>query len=151
MKTQRVVITRMGAITPIGSSFDLYWNGLISGKSGVRKITQFDASALLCQIASEIPDINPELYIEQKETHRLQRSSQIALAAAIKAVNDGMTLVHGIIHPTINYSTPGPECDFDYVPIQARKQSIQYALSNSFGLGGQNACLLFKKIDEYSI
>jgi len=144
MKTQRVVITGMRAITPIGSSIDLYWNGLISGKSGVRKITHFDAPALPCQIAGEIPDFYPELYIERKETRRLPRSVQIALTAAMQAVNNVMTLVHGIIHPTINYSTPDPECDLDYVPNQARKQSIQYAFSNSFGLGGQNACLVLK-------
>src|SRR4030043_925336 len=88
MKTQRVVITGMGAITPLGSSIDLYWNGLINGVSGVRKITQFDASDLPCQIAGEIPDFNPELYLDRKEARRLPRSAQIALVSAIQAVND---------------------------------------------------------------
>jgi 3-oxoacyl-[acyl-carrier-protein] synthase II len=88
MKRQRVVITGMGAITPLGSSIDLFWNGLISGISGVRKVTQFDASDLPCQIAGEIPDFNPELFIDRKDARRLPRSAQIALASAVQAVND---------------------------------------------------------------
>jgi 3-oxoacyl-[acyl-carrier-protein] synthase II len=59
-----------------------------------------------------------------------------------------LTILNGIIHPTINYTTPDPECDLDYVPNEARKQTVNYALSNSFGLGGQNACLILKKFEE---
>ena len=88
MNNKRVVITGMGAITPIGSTIDTFWNGLITGVSGVRKITQFDASEMPCQIAGEIPDFDPELYIERKEVRRLPRSAQIALASAIQAVKD---------------------------------------------------------------
>jgi len=88
MKNQRVVITGMGAITPLGSSIDLFWKGLINGVSGVRKITQFDASALPCQIAGEIPDFDPNEYLDRKEARRLPRSAQIALASAIQAVKD---------------------------------------------------------------
>jgi 3-oxoacyl-[acyl-carrier-protein] synthase II len=88
MKVQRAVITGMGAVTPLGSSVDLFWNGLINGVSGVRKITQFDASELPCQIAGEIPDFDPLLYLDRKEARRLPRSAQIAVASAIQAVND---------------------------------------------------------------
>jgi 3-oxoacyl-[acyl-carrier-protein] synthase II len=88
MKYQRAVITGMGAITPLGSSIDAYWNGLVNGISGVRHITQFDATGFPCQIAGEIPDFNPELYLDRKEARRLPRSAQIALASAIQAVND---------------------------------------------------------------
>src|SRR4030066_2540398 len=88
MKYKRVVITGMGAITPLGSSIDLYWNGLISGKSGVRRITQFDATDFPCQIAGEIPDFIPEIYLDRKEARRIPRSAQIALASAIQAVKD---------------------------------------------------------------
>jgi 3-oxoacyl-[acyl-carrier-protein] synthase II len=88
MNTQRVVITGLGAITPLGSTVDTYWNGLINGVSGIRKITQFDASELPCQIAGEIPDFDPELYIERKEIRRLPRSAQIGLASAVQAVKD---------------------------------------------------------------
>jgi 3-oxoacyl-[acyl-carrier-protein] synthase II len=53
-----------------------------------------------------------------------------------------------MIPPTINYETPDPECDLDYVPNVKRPAAIQYALSNSFGFGGTNGALLFKKFDE---
>jgi beta-ketoacyl-acyl-carrier-protein synthase II len=88
MNRKRVVITGIGAITPLGSTKELYWDGLIHGNSGVRRITQFDASNLPCQIAGEIPDFNPELYLERKEARRLPRSAQIGLASAIQAVKD---------------------------------------------------------------
>jgi 3-oxoacyl-[acyl-carrier-protein] synthase II len=58
-----------------------------------------------------------------------------------------MTLVDQVIHPTINYETPDPECDLDYVPNTARDaKGLKYILSNSFGLGGQNASIVLGKI-----
>src|SRR5262249_34518521 len=60
--------------------------------------------------------------------------------ATIKAVETG------VIHPTINYETPDPECDLDYVPNVAREAQIEVALCNNFGLGGQNASVVFSKI-----
>jgi 3-oxoacyl-[acyl-carrier-protein] synthase II len=88
MKLKRAVITGMGAVTPLGSSLDLYWKGLVNGESGVRKITQFDATDFPCQIAGEIPDFNPDAYLDRKEARRLPRSAQIALVSAIQAVQD---------------------------------------------------------------
>ncbi len=88
MKRTRVVITGLGAITPLGSSVSLFWQGLLQGKSGVRRITQFDSSSLPCQIAGEIPDFVAEEYMERKEARRIPRSAQIALAAAIQAMQD---------------------------------------------------------------
>jgi beta-ketoacyl-acyl-carrier-protein synthase II len=85
---KRVVITGLGAISPLGSSVDLLWDGWMHGRSGIRRITQFDASELPCQIAGEIPDFEPDLYIDRKEARRTPRSGQIALAAAIQAVKD---------------------------------------------------------------
>jgi beta-ketoacyl-acyl-carrier-protein synthase II len=85
---RRVVITGLGVISPLGSSVAQTWEGWLSGKSGIRRITQFDASALPCQIAGEIPDFNVEDYIERKEARRIPRSGQIALAAAMQAVRD---------------------------------------------------------------
>lgn len=64
-------------------------------------------------------------------------------AGAVEGMATIMTLCEQIMHPTINYETPDPECDLDYVPNVARDTSIQYAISNSFGLGGQNACVVF--------
>jgi beta-ketoacyl-acyl-carrier-protein synthase II len=88
MKKPRVVITGLGAITPLGQTLEGFWNNLLEGRSGIRKITQFDASGLPCQIAGEIPDFNPTDYLEKKEARRFARSSQIALAAAMKAAED---------------------------------------------------------------
>jgi 3-oxoacyl-[acyl-carrier-protein] synthase II len=88
MNNIHAVITGMGAVTPLGSSIDLYWSGLMNGTSGVRQITQFDASTFPCQIAGEIPDFNPDEYLDRKEARRLPRSAQIALVSAIQAVND---------------------------------------------------------------
>ncbi len=63
-------------------------------------------------------------------------------SGTIEAIVCALTIYHGVIHPTINYQTPDPECDLDYVPNVARQQRVRVTLSNSFGLGGQNACLV---------
>ncbi len=67
-------------------------------------------------------------------------------AGAIEAVASVLSLCHGIVPPTINYRTPDPECDLDYVPNTARKVRLETVLSNSFGMGGQNCCLLLRKV-----
>ena len=67
-------------------------------------------------------------------------------AGAVEAVACVMTIKDGIIHPTINQETPDPDCDLDYVPNEARKADVNVALSNSFGLGGQNACIVLGRI-----
>ena len=75
--------------------------------------------------------------------HALGASGAIESLACIKAIETG------IVPPTINYETPDPDCDLDYVPNQARNVGeVRYVLKNSFGFGGQNACLLFKKFEE---
>jgi 3-oxoacyl-[acyl-carrier-protein] synthase II len=67
-------------------------------------------------------------------------------AGALEAVVCVKTIQEGIIHPTINYETPDPDCDLDYVPNQAREAQVDIVISNSFGLGGQNACLVLGKV-----
>jgi 3-oxoacyl-[acyl-carrier-protein] synthase II len=64
-------------------------------------------------------------------------------AGAVKAIACIKTLETGIIHPTINYETPDPECDLDYVPNEARETHPRTALSNSFALGGHNGAVIF--------
>ena len=88
MSQRRAVITGLGAITPLGESIPAIWENLLAGRSGVRRITRFDANGLPCQIAGEIPDFDPTNYLDRKEARRLARSSQIALAAALNAVKD---------------------------------------------------------------
>jgi 3-oxoacyl-(acyl-carrier-protein) synthase len=67
-------------------------------------------------------------------------------AGALEAITCALSIFHGMVHPTANLENPDPECDLDYVPHAARQASIRSALSNSFGLGGQNACLLLGKV-----
>ena len=69
-------------------------------------------------------------------------------AGALESVACLESMRHGIIHPTINYENPDPDCDLDYVPNKARRADIRVALKNSFGFGGQNACLLFKRLED---
>ena len=69
-------------------------------------------------------------------------------AGALEAVACVETIRNGQIHPTINYEVPDPECDLDYVPNVARSQEVETVLSNSFGFGGQNACLVFRRFQE---
>ena len=69
----------------------------------------------------------------------------LGAAGAVEGVFSVLALQRGIIPPTINYETPDPECDLDYVPNQARKADIRIALSNSFGFGGTNACVIFRR------
>jgi len=66
-------------------------------------------------------------------------------AGGLEAIISIMTLRDQFAPPTINYTTPDPECDLDYIPNKGRKISANYALSNSFGFGGHNVSLLFKK------
>jgi beta-ketoacyl-acyl-carrier-protein synthase II len=82
------VITGIGATTPLGSNVDKFWEDLLAGRSGIRRIQSFDASGMPCQIAGEIPDFEPTDYIPAKEARRMSRSSQIALAAVQMAVQD---------------------------------------------------------------
>jgi 3-oxoacyl-[acyl-carrier-protein] synthase II len=69
----------------------------------------------------------------------------LGAAGGIEAVATVLALHHGLLPPTINYETPDPDCDLDYVPNQARKVDIEYAMSNAFGFGGTNATLAFRK------
>jgi 3-oxoacyl-[acyl-carrier-protein] synthase II len=69
----------------------------------------------------------------------------LGAAGSTEAGIAALALLHGQVPPTINYDTPDPDCDLDYVPNKARAAKLEYALSNSFGFGGTNACLLFKR------
>ncbi|HKQ32563.1 MAG TPA: beta-ketoacyl-[acyl-carrier-protein] synthase II, partial [Thermodesulfobacteriota bacterium] len=71
----------------------------------------------------------------------------LGAAGAVEAAFTVLALDRGILPPTINQEYPDPECDLDYVPNEARKADIKTALSNSFGFGGTNASLIFRKID----
>jgi len=72
----------------------------------------------------------------------------LGAAGGVEAIFTVLTIRDGIIPPTINYDTPDPECDLDYVPNIARTAQVNIALSNSFGFGGVNATLVFRKFAE---
>jgi 3-oxoacyl-[acyl-carrier-protein] synthase II len=84
----RVVVTGMGAITPLGLNVQDTWQGLIEGRSGIGRITQFDPSAFPVQIMGEVNTFDPEEYMDAKEARRMARFSQFAVAAAKMAVED---------------------------------------------------------------
>jgi 3-oxoacyl-[acyl-carrier-protein] synthase II len=72
----------------------------------------------------------------------------LGAAGAVEAIISILAIKNSIIPPTIGYSVPDPDCDLDYVPNIARVSEIDHALSTSFGFGGHNACLAFKKFER---
>jgi len=72
----------------------------------------------------------------------------LGAAGGVEGVFSVLAIDRGMLPPTINYVTPDPDCDLDYVPNQARQAHVNYALSNSFGFGGTNAAVLFKRYEE---
>jgi len=86
MQLKRVVVTGLGALTPIGNTVDAYWNGLIAGKSGAAPIKQFDASLFKTQFACEVKDFNVEDFIDKKEARKLDQFTHYALVSVMEAV-----------------------------------------------------------------
>lgn len=85
---KRVVVTGLGAITPIGIGVENFWEALIAGKSGIDRITHFDASDYATQIAGEVKGFDPKEYMDRKEAKRMDRATQFAIAAAKMAIED---------------------------------------------------------------
>lgn len=100
---KRVVVTGLGALTPLGNNIPSYWDGLVNGVSGAGPIQQFDVTKFKTKFACELKDFNPENHFERKEARKLDRFSQIALVAADEAVR----------HAQLN----GPDIDPDRVGV----------------------------------
>jgi len=98
MDRPRVVITGVGTVNPLGNSIDEYWNGLISGKSGIGRITLFDAQDLPCQIAGEVKDFDILDYMDRKSARRVPRPVHFAVAASRQALDDA-SLVYPMENP----------------------------------------------------
>ncbi|APZ48698.1 beta-ketoacyl-[acyl-carrier-protein] synthase II [Jeotgalibaca sp. PTS2502] len=92
----RVVITGMGAITPLGNTVEAFWDGIKNGKNGIAPITRFDASETGISVAAEVKDFDPKLYMDRKEFKRMDLYSQYAVAAAVQAVEDAKLNVEEI-------------------------------------------------------
>jgi 3-oxoacyl-[acyl-carrier-protein] synthase II len=88
MQLKRVVVTGLGAVTPLGNSVNDYWNNLINGVSGAAPITRFDASKFKTRFACEVKGFNPEEYFDKKEARKLDAYSWYGIAASVQAVND---------------------------------------------------------------
>lgn len=92
MELKRVVVTGLGALTPIGNTLSEYWDALLSGKSGAAPIKQFDASLFKTHFACEIKDFNVEDFMDRKEARKLDQFSQYAMVAATEAMADSALL-----------------------------------------------------------
>ncbi|MCT7958741.1 beta-ketoacyl-ACP synthase II [Laspinema palackyanum] len=88
LERKRVVVTGLGAVTPIGNTLQEYWEGLLSGRNGIGPITLFDPSSHSCRIAGEVKGFDPHDYLEKKEAKRMDRFAQFAIAASKQAIAD---------------------------------------------------------------
>lgn len=93
---KRVVVTGVGAITPIGKTPEEYWSGLANGRNGIGEITLFDASRHDCRIAGEVKDFDPHDYMDRKEAKRMDRFAQFGVAAAKQAVRNANLTINDL-------------------------------------------------------
>ncbi|MEC4816655.1 MAG: beta-ketoacyl-ACP synthase II [Scytonema sp. PMC 1069.18] len=93
---KRVVVTGVGAITPIGNTPEEYWEGLITGRNGIGEISLFDASRHTCRIAGEVKNFDPHKYMDRKEAKRMERFSQFAVAGAKQALADAKLIINDL-------------------------------------------------------
>ncbi|OYD13622.1 beta-ketoacyl-[acyl-carrier-protein] synthase II [candidate division WOR-3 bacterium JGI_Cruoil_03_44_89] len=157
---RRVVITGMGALTPIGSSREEFWISLLDGKNGVSQITRFDTSKFSVRIAAEIKNFSPEKYLPPKRARRLDRYTQFAICASREAVADsgidlskedtekmGVIIGSGIggietweqQHRKLLNDSPRFVSPF-FIPMMIiNSASAEVAIE--FGLGGPNFCV----------
>jgi 3-oxoacyl-[acyl-carrier-protein] synthase II len=88
LKEKRVVVTGLGVISPVGLDIDTFWENLTEGHSGIRKISLFDPCDLPCQIAGEVSEFDPNLYLDRKTVRRVPRSTQMAVAAVRQSLDN---------------------------------------------------------------
>ena len=88
MNSRRVVVTGMGALTPIGKNIDEFWNGLMEGKSGASLITKFDTEKFTTKFACQVLDFNVDDYLDRKESKRMDPYTHFAIAASKMALDD---------------------------------------------------------------
>jgi 3-oxoacyl-(acyl-carrier-protein) synthase len=127
-----IVVTGIGVFSSIGCSRKSFWQFLVSGVPGVRKTSTFNPDDHKSRIASEIQSFNPTDYIPLKHSRKLATD---------------LSVHHGVFTPTINYENKASDCDIDIVANEARDHKLKAAISNSFGLGGQNVVLVFSKVN----
>lgn len=101
MQSRRIVVTGIGALTPIGNNLDTYWDSLVNGVSGADMITQFDASKFKTRFACEIKGFDPIEFMDRKEARKLDRFAQIALVASDQAVLDAGITADNVDHDRV--------------------------------------------------
>lgn len=159
--SNRVVITGMGALTPIGNDKDAFWSNLVAGVSGIGRITHFDPTDFTAQIGGEVKDFDPSQYMDKKEAKRMDRVTQFAIAAAKMALDDSLldldkedrnrigtcigTGIGGVDTLHEQYRTlfdkgPGRVSPF-FVPMMIANMAAGQT-SIMFGLQGPNLCIV---------
>ena len=88
MNEHRVVVTGLGAVTPIGVGLEEFWEGLKAGRNGISKVTHFDPSDFRSQMAAEVKNFNPEEWIDEKSVERMDRFIHFAMASSTMAIKD---------------------------------------------------------------
>ncbi len=158
---RRVVVTGLGAVTPVGIGKEEYWKALLAGKSGIERITRFDPSDYSTQIAGEVKDFDPAQYIDKKEAKRMDRFTQFAIAATKMAFDDaginleqedrtrigtvigtgigGMDTLHDQ-YKLLFEKGPGRISPF-FVPMMIANMAAGQT-SITFGLQGPNTCVV---------
>lgn len=91
---KRVVVTGLGAITPIGNNLMEYWDGLVSGRNGIGSITHFDAAQHACRFAGEVKGFDPHDYLDRKEAKRMDRFAQFGVAASLQTLADSQLVIN---------------------------------------------------------
>lgn len=93
MSTRRIVVTGMGAVTPIGTGIEEFWSALLAGKSGVGPLTKFDTTDYTTKIAAEVKDFDPEQYMERKDAKRMDVFVQYSVAASLSALKESGLII----------------------------------------------------------
>lgn len=96
LELKRVVVTGLGAITPLGNTVTEYWQGLLQGRSGIELITLFDASRHTCRIAGEVKGFDPSDYLDRKDAKRMDRFAQFAVCASQQAIADAKLAINDL-------------------------------------------------------
>ena len=158
---KRVVVTGLGAVTPIGNNVEAFWQNLVAGKSGVGLITQFDTTAFDCKIAAEVKDFDFANYGDKKEAKRMDRVTQFAVAAAKMAMEDsklnieaenparvgvcagtGIGGIHTFLEQSLKYGEKGPgRISPFFIPMQIPNMPAAQIAIN-LGLKGPNTAIV---------
>ena len=160
MGKRRIVVTGLGIISPVGSQVSTMWESLIKGKSGVSRITAFDPSEFTSQIAGEVKDFDPLKYISFKESKRMDRFVQFAIAAAQEAFQDagidmqkedpyrvgvligsGVGSLHVVQEQCRNYETKGPSRISPFMIPLIIVNEAAGNVSIVLGAKGPNSCV----------